>query len=282
MDLISDIKCFGGRQKRYKHHSIFTKCDMHFSIFLPSEAEISRVPVLYWLPGQACTDEDFIQKSGAQRFAAQHGIAIVATDTSPRGSNVPDAPTDDRNLGLGAGFYLTATQAPWSMHYHMYEYVFNELPALIRSNFRIDMVRQSIFGHAMGGHGAMTIALKNPKSYCSVSAFAPICSPIDSTWGQKALKNYLGDNMAEWEKYDTCKLIEKASDKKFELLIDQGLADGYLLEQLKPGLLKEVCTKNGYPLRLRFQGGYDHSYHFISTFIGEHIAFHANHLKGLV
>lgn len=282
MELLSDVKCFGGRQKRYKHHSIFNKCDMHFSIFLPAEADVKRVPVLYWLSGLTCTDENFVIKSGAQRFASQHGIALVAPDTSPRGSNVPTDPKGATDLGLGAGFYISATQKPWSMHYHMYEYVVNELPSLIKSNFPVDLIKQSIFGHSMGGHGALMIALRNPKLYSSVSAFAPICSPMNSSWGQKAFSHYLGDNQDEWKKYDTCHLVTQATDKKFELLIDQGLSDAFLLEQLKPGLLKETCTKHNYPIRLRFQGGYDHSYHFIASFIGEHVAFHANHLKGLV
>lgn len=277
MEKISDVKSFGGRQIRCRHHSIFNNCEMQFSVYLPPQATEKRVPVLYWLSGLASTDEDFANNSGAQRFASQHGIALVAPDTSPRGEGVPDDEDGASDFGLGAGFYVKATEKPWSKHYNMYEYVVTELPALINAHFNVDVVKRSISGIEMGGHGALTIALNNPEKYMSVSAFSPICTPINCAWGQKAFSQYIGLNVEQWVQYDTCALIPVVKPK-FELLIDQGLSDVHLLEQLKPGLLKEVCSKHNYPLQLRLREGYDNSYHFVASFIDEHIAYHARHL----
>lgn len=278
MEKISDVKAFGGRQIKCKHHSIFNNCEMQFSVFLPADAEQKRVPVLYWLSGIGSTDDNFVNGAGAQRTAAEHGIAIVVPDTSPRGEGVPDDEDGAADFGIGAGFYVKATQKPWSKHYNMYEYVLTELPALVNAHFNVDVVKRAIAGIEMGGHGALTIALKNPDKYWSVSAFSPICSPTNCPWGQKALSQYIGLRAADWIQYDACDLIAEAQHKKFELLVDQGLADFNLLEQLKPGLLKEVCTKHDYPLQLRLREGYDSSYHFVASFIDEHIAHHAKHL----
>lgn len=275
MKLLSDIKSFGGRQKRFSHHSVFTKTEMTFSIYLPPQSATQRVPVLYWLSDFNHDDEYFVSHSGAQRFAAEHGIALVCPDTCPRGSMVPESP---KTLNEGANyssFYLTATEKPWDRHFHMYEYIVSELPTVIKSSFSVDSRKQSICGHGMGGHGALTIALKNPDKYISVSALAPICSPMNSSWGRSALQLYLGSNKEAWQAFDTCSLITQATEKPFDILIDQGLADHYLLEHLKPGFLQEVCSKNNYPLKLRFQIGYDHSYYFVQSFIAEHIAYHA-------
>jgi len=279
IEIITEAKIFSGRQIQFKHASAVNHCEMVCSIFLPPQAEKKKVPVLYWLSGLTCTDENFVTKAGAQRYAAEHGVAIVAPDTSPRGENVPADPDQSWDFGLGAGFYVSATQAPWAEHYHMYEYVVEELPKLVNENFSVDGEKQSIFGHSMGGHGALTIALKNPEKYQSVSAFAPICSPLNCPWGEKALSHYVGENRDDWKQYDSCELVKSAESKKFSLLVDQGLADSFLEEQLKPELLEQACEEVDYPLQMRRQEGYDHSYYFIASFIGEHIAFHAKYLK---
>lgn len=279
MQQLAKNHCFAGWQEQYSHSSSVNRCDMRFSIYLPPQAAHGKVPVLYWLSGLTCTDENFVHKAGAQRYAAEHGIAIVAPDTSPRGEQVPDDENKAWDFGLGAGFYVSATQKPWAENYHMYEYISEELPALINANFPVDSSRQAISGHSMGGHGALTIALKNPDNYRSVSAFAPICSPLNCAWGEKALGNYIGSNKEDWKAYDSCELIKAATGKKFDLLVDQGDADNFLKEQLKPELLVEACKAANYPLNLRMQQGYDHSYYFVSSFIGEHIAFHAKALK---
>ncbi|MCB1615068.1 MAG: S-formylglutathione hydrolase [Pseudomonadales bacterium] len=278
MEIISENRIFGGRQLRFKHASAVNNCEMTCAIYLPPQVENGKVPVLYWLSGLTCTDENFVTKAGAQRYAAEHGVAIVAPDTSPRGEGVPDDPEAAWDFGLGAGFYVNATQAPWNQHYQMYDYIVTELPKLVNANFPVDGSRQSIFGHSMGGHGALTIALKNPDKYHSVSAFAPIVSPLNCPWGEKALSNYIGANRELWKQYDTCALIPGA-DKKFTLLVDQGSADNFLKEQLKPELLQAACKENNHPLQLRIREGYDHSYYFIASFMGEHIAFHAQHLS---
>jgi len=252
---------------------------MRFSLFLPSIARRQRVPVLYWLSGLTCTDENFVQKAGAQQYAEKYGIAIVAPDTSPRGEGVADDPVGAHDLGLGAGFYLNATQAPWNRHYHMYDYIVDELPALIGDNFAVDGARQSISGHSMGGHGALTIALKNPGRYLSVSAFSPICSPLRCPWGEKAFGAYLGSERKDWEKYDAVELLVK-SKERLPMLIDQGTEDQFLSAQLKPELLLDASRKCGYPIDFHYRAGYDHSYFFISSFIGEHLAFHAGALGG--
>ena len=282
LTLLSEVKCFGGWLKRYSHPSTTCHCDMTFSVYLPPQAETQKVPVIYWLSGLTCTDENFMVKSGAQRYAAEHGVAIIAPDTSPRGKSVPDDPESEWDFGLGAGFYLNATQAPWSTHYHMYDYVVSELPDLVQENFPIIRERQAISGHSMGGHGALTIAIKNPDKFRSASAFSPITNPVNCPWGEKAFSHYLGSDRASWGNYDSCELISDLPADKAEqlhLLVDQGLGDGFLDEQLKPEALQQVCQQKNIPLTLRLQEDYDHSYYFIASFIADHIAFHASYLK---
>ena len=274
---VSRNKCFGGIQGVYNHESRETACIMRFGVFLPPQAEAHPVPVLYWLSGLTCTEENFIVKAGAQRVAAELGLAIIAPDTSPRGLKIPGE-ADNYDFGVGAGFYVDATQAPWSRGYRMYSYVAKELPELIESNFSVDPARAGIFGHSMGGHGALTVALKNPDAYKSVSAFAPISSPMRCPWGEKALTGYLGADRALWRDYDATALIESRGWKGPALLIDQGANDQFLESQLKPELLKEACGRAGVPLDLRLQAGYDHSYFFIASFIEDQLRFHARHL----
>lgn len=269
---------FGGEQLRYQHDSSVLICPMTFSIYLPPQAQHQAVPLLYWLSGLTCNDENFVQKAGAQRYAAEHGIAIVCPDTSPRGEGVAQDPEGEWDFGLGAGFYVNATQSPYDAHYRMYDYIVDELPALINAQFPVDANRVSISGHSMGGHGAMTIALKNPERFQSISAFAPICSPLNCPWGDKALGNYLGTDRSNWQQYDSCELIKQSKDQ-LPLLVDQGLADGFLEEQLKPELLEQACALVKRPLILRRQAHYDHSYFFIASFIAEHIAFHSLYLN---
>ncbi len=276
---VAENKSFGGVQLRYQHASAVLGCDMYFSVYLPPAAlQKKPVPVIYWLSGLTCTDENFVQKAGAQRYAAEHGVAIVTPDTSPRGDGVPDDTDGDYDFGLGAGFYVDATAEPWRQHYQMYTYITEELPTLVAKNFPVDATRTSIMGHSMGGHGALTIALKNPGKYKSVSAFAPIVSPMSCPWGHKALGGYLGDDRNTWSQYDAVTLIETAQER-LPLLIDQGTDDNFLEEQLKPELLQAACDKNNHPLTLRMQSGYDHSYFFIASFIEDHIAHHANALE---
>ena len=276
---VSENICFGGRQLRYSHMSDACNCEMTFAVFLPPQAEAGRVPVLYWLSGLTCTDENFVTKAGAQQFAAEHGIAVVAPDTSPRGDGVPDDREGAYDFGLGAGFYVNATQAPWSEHYHMYDYVVQELPQLVNGNFPVDPERQSIFGHSMGGHGALTVTLKNPGRFRSVSAFAPIVAPMQVPWGHKALGGYLGPDREAWKDYDTCELIATAKER-LPLLVDQGGGDQFLQDQLKPELLESACKAHGHPLTLRMQPGYDHSYFFMASFMKDHFAHHAAALAG--
>ncbi len=278
VELIGEQKIFEGRQLRFRHVAESVSCDMVFSLFLPPQAEAQAVPVLYWLSGLTCTDENFVTKAGAQRYAAEHGIAIVAPDTSPRGEGVPDDADGAWDFGLGAGFYVNATEAPWSRHYHMYDYVAEELPAALASITALDLSRESISGHSMGGHGALTLALNQPARYRSISAFAPISSPTRCPWGEKALGSYLGNNKASWERHDAALLLS-AVETTPPILVDQGGADNFLEEQLKPELLQEAVAGRNLPVELRLQPGYDHSYFFISTFIGEHVAFHAKHLQ---
>ncbi len=279
MEKIASNKMFGGEQRRYKHGSETLSCDMHFSIYLPPQVSAGPVPVLYWLSGLTGTDENFVIKAGAQRIAAELGLAIVTADTSPRGGDVPDDAEGAYDFGLGAGFYLNATESPWNKHYRMYDYITTELPALINAQFPVDASRQSVFGHSMGGHGALTIALKNPEKYRSVSAFAPIVSPINCPWGTKALKNYLGEDVSCWQEYDSVSLIAKAIAKT-PMLIDQGTADEFLENQLKPELLLEAAEKAGYPIQFNEREGYDHSYFFIASFVEEHLRFHKQILGG--
>ena len=277
MAKLAENRCFGGRQLRYSHVSGVLNCDMTFSIYLPAQAEEGPVPVLYWLSGLTCTDENFVTKAGAQRYAAEHGIAVVAADTSPRGEGVADDPDGAYDLGLGAGFYVNATEQPWASHYRMYDYIVTELPALVEAEFPVDGSRVAISGHSMGGHGALTIALKNPGRFKSVSAFAPICSPLNCPWGEKALGAYLGPDRSAWETHDTTSLMATVSER-LPMLVDQGQSDDFLSEQLKTELLVQASKSADYPVTIRMQAGYDHSYYFIASFIGEHIAFHAQHL----
>ena len=274
MKRIEQRACYSGSQEVWQHHSQVLGCDMDFAIYLPPQAKERPVPVLYWLSGLTCNEQNFITKAGAQRYAAEHGIAIVAPDTSPRGDAVADA--DSYDLGQGAGFYLNATQQPWAKHYRMYDYIVDELPALVEASFPVTTAR-SITGHSMGGHGALVIALRNPGRYRSVSAFSPIVAPSQVAWGKKAFGAYLGDDTAAWKQYDTVELL-KSAQEKLPLFIDQGTADEFLEEQLRPELLQEAAKATGHPLQLRMQPGYDHSYYFIASFIGEHVAYHAKAL----
>ena len=269
--------CFGGVQSVYTHASQETRCVMRFGVFLPPQAASGRVPVLYWLSGLTCTEENFIVKAGAQRVAAALGLAIVVPDTSPRGLGIPGE-GDSYDFGLGAGFYVDATEAPWSRGYRMYSYITQELPADVAATFPVDPGRVGIFGHSMGGHGALTIALKNPRQYKSVSAFAPIASPMRCPWGQKALSGYLGADRARWREYDTTALIEDRGWTGPPIMVDQGTKDQFLESQLKPELLQDACQRSGVPFDLRLREGYDHSYFFIATFIEDHLRFHARNL----
>ena len=282
---VASQRAFAGEQKQFSHYSNTLNCEMRFAIYLPPQAlsvesrSDSSVPVLYWLSGLTCTDENFMQKAGALRMAAKMGIAIVAPDTSPRGDGVADDAEGSYDLGLGAGFYVNATQQPWSDHYHMYDYVVNELPALVEANFNVSNTR-AISGHSMGGHGALMISLKNPERYVSASAFSPISNPINCPWGQKAFGAYLGNDQNSWNAYDTSVLMANAKNKNQQVpsLVDQGTADNFLAEQLKPDALKQAAIESDYPLILNMELGYDHSYYFISSFIEQHLKFHAEHL----
>lgn len=271
---ISSNKVYGGLNEQHTHFSEVLDCQMRFSIFLPPGAsQNEKVPALYWLSGLTCTDENFIHKAGAQRTASALGIALIVPDTSPRGEGVPDDPDGDYDFGLGAGFYVNATQEPWRNHYQMYDYVVKELPGLMESTFPIND-RRSISGHSMGGHGALVIALRNPQEYLSVSAFSPICNPISCAWGEKAFSNYLGEDRLAWRQYDATELM-KTSDSRLPILIDQGDADEFLTEQLKPGNLEAIAKERNLRYEYRLQAGYDHSYFFISSFIEDHLRFHA-------
>ena len=274
MQRIEHRACAGGWQDVYEHTSRTLGCTMRFAVCLPPQAEKEKLPVLYWLSGLTCTEQNFITKAGAQRYAAEHGVVLVAPDTSPRGDDVADA--EGYDLGKGAGFYVNATQAPWAAHYRMHDYIVDELPALIEANFPVSDAR-AISGHSMGGHGALTIALKNPGRYRSVSAFSPIVAPTQVPWGEKAFGVYLGEDREAWKAYDAVELIAQATER-LPLLVDQGDADEFLQTQLKPALLQAAAEAAGHPLTLRLQPGYDHSYYFIASFIGEHIAHHAKAL----
>ncbi|CAB4286584.1 unnamed protein product [Prunus armeniaca] len=278
---ISSSKMFGGYNKRYKHFSPTLGCSMTFHIYFPPSTSTSpshRFPVLYWLSGLACTDENFIIKSGAQRVASSEGVALIAPDTSPRGLSI-EGEAESWDFGVGAGFYLNATQEKWK-NWRMYDYVVKELPKILNENFpQLDTSRASISGHSMGGHGALTIYLKNLDKYKSVSAFAPIVNPTNCPWGQKAFSNYLGGNKTDWEEYDATCLIKKFTDVSATILIDQGGDDKFLHDQLLPHKFEEACRSAKVPLLLRLQPGYDHSYFFISTFIDDHIRHHAQALN---
>ena len=278
MELLEEHRCFGGRQQRWRHDSAVLNCPMTLSVFLPPERENTPPPVLYFLSGLTCTDENFTTKAGAQRLAAELGIALVMPDTSPRGDEVADA--DSYDLGKGAGFYLNATEQPWAAHYRMYDYLRDELPALIKRQFAVSE-RCAISGHSMGGHGALIMALKNPGRFSSVSAFAPIVNPAKVPWGQKAFSAYLGADEAAWQAWDSCALLRASkAEAAIPMLIDQGDNDPFLAEQLQPERLAQAAEQAAWPLTLRIQPGYDHSYYFIASFIEDHLRFHAQHLLG--
>ncbi|EJD6501169.1 S-formylglutathione hydrolase [Providencia rettgeri] len=275
MERIERHASFGGWQDVYQHQSTVLGCEMKFAAYLPPQAKIQPCPVIYWLSGLTCDEQNFITKAGAQQFVAQHGVILVAPDTSPRGAKVADDEAYD--LGQGAGFYINALQAPWNSHYQMYDYIVSELPTLVEAHLPASDKR-SIFGHSMGGHGALMIGLRNTGRYCSLSAFAPIVAPSQVPWGQKAFTAYLGDERERWSQYDTVNLLENA-DSIPPILVDVGTADPFYKEQLKPELFADICDKTQHAYTLNLRDGYDHSYYFISSFIGEHIAFHALHLK---
>ena len=275
MKHLETYRIFNGEQQIWQHSSAVLNCEMTFAIYLPDTAKTQPLPVLYWLSGLTCTEQNFITKSGFQRYADEQNVIVVAPDTSPRGDTVADDPAYD--LGQGAGFYLNATQSPWAEHYRMYDYVVKELPSLINEYFPTNG-KQSIFGHSMGGHGALMVTFKNANDYHSVSAFSPIVAPSQVPWGQKAFGAYLGDNQADWQDYDSVALLH-VSRPTLPILIDQGSKDQFLQEQLKPELFCQAADKLGVKYQYRLQAGYDHSYYFIASFIGEHIAFHAKHLR---
>lgn len=276
MELLEEHHCYEGRQQRWRHDSTVLNCAMTFSIFLPPVDETAKPPVLYWLSGLTCNDENFTTKAGAQRVAAELGIVLVMPDTSPRGDDVADDAGYD--LGKGAGFYLNATEQPWASHYRMYDYLRDELPALITQTFAVSE-RCAISGHSMGGHGALIMALKNPGRFTSVSAFAPIVNPTQVPWGKKAFSHYLGDDATRWQTWDSCALmLASQPEHAIPTLIDQGDADQFLAGQLQPAVLAEAARQTAWPLTLRIQPGYDHSYYFIATFIEDHLRFHAEHL----
>jgi S-formylglutathione hydrolase len=280
LETLSETGCFGGRIGFYRHRSTVNDCEMQFSVFVPPQARDRKVPVLTFLSGLTCTEENFMVKSGAQRVAAELGLMLISPDTSPRGEGVPDDPDREYDMGLAAGFYLNATQQPWSRHYHMYDYITKELPPIIFNNFPGDAQRHGLTGHSMGGHGALTIGLRNPTMYRSLSAFAPICTTLHSPWGKKALGYYLGADTATWVDFDACEVARRSGDvdRYDRILVDQGADDPYRVEQLRPELLEDACKESGLPLDLRIHDGYDHGYYFISTFIEEHLNFHFERL----
>ena len=279
MEIVSENKAYGGRQLVAKHDSLATATEMTFSIFLPPQAEQGgRLPVVWYLSGLTCTHANVTEKGEYRAACAELGLVFVAPDTSPRGEGVPAAPDGAWDFGLGAGFYVDATEEPWSGHYRMWCYVTEELPALVTAKFPVDEARQGITGHSMGGHGALTVALRHPGRFRSVSAFSPIVAPSQVPWGQKALGGYLGNDPAKWRSHDAVALIEDGA-RLDELLVDVGDADPFLDKELKPELLEDACAKAGIPLTLRRQPGYDHSYYFISTFMTDHLRWHAERLS---
>ncbi|GEO14732.1 S-formylglutathione hydrolase [Microvirga aerophila] len=277
-ETVSQSRCFNGTQFVYRHASHETGTPMRLAAYVPPQAEHGKAPVVWFLSGLTCTEENFTVKAGAQRVAAELGLILIAPDTSPRGEGVPDDPEGAYDFGLGAGFYVDAIQEPWAKNYRMRSYIERELPALVAENLPADMGRQGIMGHSMGGHGALTIALRNPDRFRAVSAFAPIASPMNCPWGDKALSGYLGPDCSTWREYDACALIEDGARVR-DLLVDQGAADSFLETQLKPELLEQACVRAGIPLTLRRQHGYDHSYFFIGSFIEDHLRWHAERLK---
>jgi len=275
METVSTNRSYGGTQGVYSHASSATGTDMSFAVYVPDHEEGAKLPVLWYLSGLTCTHANVMEKGEYRRAASELGLIIIAPDTSPRGEGVPDDPAYD--MGQGAGFYVDATEEPWSTHFRMRSYIETELPELIAANFPADMSRQGIFGHSMGGHGALTLALRNPDRYKSVSAFSPIVAPTNCPWGKKALGRYLGLDKAAWRQYDACALIEDGA-RVTDILVDQGTSDNFLEEQLKPQLLAEACAKADIPLTLNLREGYDHSYYFISTFMADHLRWHADRL----
>lgn len=275
MERVESYASFGGRQEVWKHRSEVLNCEMKFAVYVPPAAAEGPCPVLYWLSGLTCSEQNFITKAGAQRYAAQEGIIIVAPDTSPRGEDVADA--EGYDLGKGAGFYVNATESPWAAHYQMHDYVVDELPKLIEANFAASE-RRAISGHSMGGHGALVLALRNPGRYASVSAFSPIVAPTQVPWGEKALSAYLGEDRDAWKSWDATELVAEVTER-LPMLIDQGDSDQFLTEQLRPELFVSACKAAGYPMELRMQPDYDHSYYFIASFIEDHIRHHAAALK---
>ncbi len=280
IETLSEHGAFGGKVGFYRHASAANRCEMQFSVFVPPQASDGPVPVLYYLAGLTCTEETFMIKGGAQRLAAELGLMLVAPDTSPRGDDVPDDPEGAYDFGLGAGFYLNATESPWNTHYHMYDYITLELPALVTAEFPADNSRQGITGHSMGGHGALTIGLKNPELFRSISAFAPICNPINCPWGQKALGNYLGADEARWNEYDATELARSVETMpQRPILVDQGMADQFLEQELHPQSLEAACAERGIEAEFRRHDGYDHGYYFIASFMEDHLRFHAGFLS---
>jgi S-formylglutathione hydrolase len=277
-ETVSATRSFGGTQYVFRHPSKTTGTEMRFAAFVPPQAAAAALPVVWFLAGLTCTEENFTVKAGAQRVAAELGLILIAPDTSPRGEGVPDDPEGAYDFGLGAGFYLDATQAPWARHYRMESYIVQDLPDLVARTLPVDMKRQGIMGHSMGGHGALTLSLRHPGHFASVSAFAPIASPMSCPWGEKALGGYLGPDRAAWRGHDACALIEDGA-RIPGLLVDQGKADGFLETQLKPRLLESACANAGIPLTLRWHEGYDHSYFFIATFVEDHLRWHARVLS---
>ncbi len=273
----AQVRVFEGWQQHIDHRSDACDCSMRFAIYLPPQAEHHEVPALYWLSGLTCTENNFVEKAGAQRYAAECGIALVVPDTSPRGLDLPGE-DDSFDFGTGAGFYLNATAEPWSRHYHMYDYVTRELPEFVEAHFPVIAGSRSISGHSMGGHGALIAALREPERYRSVSAFAPIVNPTEVPWGEKAFGGYLGPDRERWREWDACELVAGA-ERQIPLLVDQGEADQFLGVQLQPERLEQACEARQHPLKLRMQPGYDHSYYFIASFIGDHIYYHAEKLR---
>ena len=277
LTIISETRSHGGVQGVYSHTSAETGCDMTFAVFVPPHEPGAKLPVLWYLSGLTCTHANVMEKGEYREPCAKHGLILVAPDTSPRGEDVPDA-ADEYDFGKGAGFYLDATCEPWATHYRMRSYLERELPEIVAAHFPADMARQSITGHSMGGHGALTMALRDPARFRSVSAFAPICNPAAVPWGEKAFSRYLGEDREAWDRYDAVRLIE-AGARLDHLLVDQGTADQFLSEQLSTGKLALAAKKAGMPARIRMQDGYDHSYFFVSTFMAEHVAWHAERLR---
>lgn len=272
----SRTQSFGGTTRFYSHRSKACKCDMNFAVYVPPQAEAAPVPVLYYLSGLTCTEKNFVEKAGAQRYAAERGVMLVAPDTSPRGVNLLGE-DEDWDFGSGASFYVNATEQPWAKHYQMYDYVTDELMALIKKEFAVKGDRAGIFGHSMGGHGALVCGLKNPDKYASISAFAPIAAPSQCAWGQKAFTGYLGADKQQWAAYDATELVKSSGSSGSSILIHQGTADQFLAQnQLLPDVFEAACEQAGQPLRLRMQAEYDHSYYFIASFMADHIQHHAD------